>query len=563
MADQLLAGIPPVLDNNGDIVAGGSVTFYETGTTTLVDIFSDIAGTVPLTNPLTLDSAGRPAQQIFYVGSVAVKEVIKDAGGATLYTVDPSPRFSVTSAAASGITYSPIAANPNTDVQAAINFVSEAASVFPSITGNAGKAPFVNGGATTIEYINSLGYLCTATGTNIVALATGLDLNTITNGVSVGWLQEVTNTGAATVSIDNVVAAPLVLNDGSAIPAGKLIAGDYYAAAYDGTNWVLGNATGIDGTVIGALSPAAGAFVVLDAIGADSSTTGLTIENTAGEQLRQYFTDGTAGADFNIDYNGTGVSDIVITSAGAVTIPGFVGEKFSLGEIHRDTTAAGATAWSPASTAARLIIVELIGGGAGAGGAKSNVSGNVAVSGGGGAGARAVLAIDLSTHTAPFSYTIGAGGGGTGIGSNGNNGGDTTITISATTSTAGGGVGSLLNTEDSDPNGRSGGAGGANATLTAITGASVILDEYGEAGELGFGVPSVSVTGTGFGVGGRGGGAFDRANSITNNNNNGNNGSAGRNPGDGGGGASSTGTNASSNAGGDGADGSIVIYVYY
>ena len=323
------------------------------------------------------------------------------------------------------------------------------------------------------------------------------------------------------------------------------------------------NGGNIDGTVIGALSPAAGAFTVLDAIGADSSTTGFTIENTAGEQLRQYFTDGTAGADFNIDYNGTGVSDIVITSAGAVTIPGFVGEKFSLGEIHRDTTAAGATAWSPASTAARLIIVELIGGGAGAGGAKSNVSGNVAVSGGGGAGARAVLAIDLSTHTAPFSYTIGAGGGGTGIGSNGNNGGDTTITISATTSTAGGGVGSLLNTEDSDPNGRSGGAGGANATLTAITGASVILDEYGEAGELGFGVPSVSVTGTGFGVGGRGGGAFDRANSITNNNNNGNNGSAGRNPGDGGGGASSTGTNASSNAGGDGADGSIVIYVYY
>ena len=278
MADQLLAGLPPVLDFNGDVVAGGSVTFYETNTTTPVAIWSDIAATIPLANPLTLDSAGRPSNQIFYVGTVAVKEVIKDAGGATLYTVDPSPRFSVTAAAASGVTYAPIASNPSLNVQDAIDFVSTSSAVFPSIVGNAGKAPFVNGGATAVAYIDSLGYGCTATGTNTISLATGLALNTLADGVTVGWLQDVTNTGAATVEVDNVASAPLVLNNGSAVAAGKLIAGDYYSASYDGTNWVLGAATGIDGTVIGGTTPAAGTFASLTATTADIN--GGTIDGT-------------------------------------------------------------------------------------------------------------------------------------------------------------------------------------------------------------------------------------------------------------------------------------------
>ena len=283
MADQLLAGLPPVLDFNGDVVAGGSVTFYETNTTTPVAIWSDIAATIPLANPLTLDSAGRPSNQIFYVGTVAVKEVIKDAGGATLYTVDPSPRFSVTAAAASGVTYAPIASNPSLNVQDAIDFVSTSSAVFPSIVGNAGKAPFVNGGATAVAYIDSLGYGCTATGTNTISLATGLALNTLADGVTVGWLQDVTNTGAATVEVDNVASAPLVLNNGSAVAAGKLIAGDYYSASYDGTNWVLGAATGIDGTVIGATTPAAGSFTTADINGGtiDGTVIGGAVRSTA------------------------------------------------------------------------------------------------------------------------------------------------------------------------------------------------------------------------------------------------------------------------------------------
>ena len=328
MADQLLAGLPPVLDFNGDVVAGGTVTFYETNTTTPVAIWSDIAATIPLANPLTLDSAGRPSNQIFYVGTVAVKEVIKDAGGATLYTVDPSPRFSVTAAAASGVTYSPIASNPSLNVQDAIDFVSLASSVFPSIVGNAGKAPFVNGGATAISYIDSLGYLCTATGADTIVLATGLDLNTLTTGVIVGWIQATTNTGAATVEVDNVVAAPLVLDAGGAVAAGELTIGKYYSASYDGTNWVLiasggggieytrqtanytlsrdegviADTTGGTFTVTLPATPATGDYVVISD-GGDWSVTNLTVGRN-GSTI-----EGDA-ADMTMDVGGVSVTFI-------------------------------------------------------------------------------------------------------------------------------------------------------------------------------------------------------------------------------------------------------------
>ena len=268
MADQLLAGLPPVLDFNGDVVAGGSVTFYETGTTTPVAIFSDVAATIPLTNPLTLDSAGRPSSQIFYVGTVAVKEVIKDAGGATLYTVDPSPRFSITAAAASGVTYSPIANNPTTNVQAAIDYVSNlSVSTIPALAGSAGKALFVDGAATAFEFASVGGIYCTATGSDAIALTTGLSLSGKSAGDQLYWMQAATNVGAVTIAVDGGLTAPLVLNNGSAVPAGKLILGDFHAASYDGTNWVLNDSTGLDGTVIGGKSPAAGSFTTLGATG--------------------------------------------------------------------------------------------------------------------------------------------------------------------------------------------------------------------------------------------------------------------------------------------------------
>lgn len=71
-------------DNNGDPLASGNVYFYETGTTTEKTVYSDSNGNVALSNPVTLDSAGRAS--IWLDGYYKV--VVKDSNGATVYTTD-------------------------------------------------------------------------------------------------------------------------------------------------------------------------------------------------------------------------------------------------------------------------------------------------------------------------------------------------------------------------------------------------------------------------------------------------------------------------------------------
>jgi len=215
MADQLIAGIPPVLDANGDPVAGGSVTFYETGTTTLVPIYSDQAGTIALINPLPLDASGRTVQ-VFYTGAVAVRAVVKNAAGFEIDTVDPSPRFSVTASAASGVTFSPIGVNPATDVQAAIENVSSALAAFSD-------SPIATVGGGTA---------------NAISLASGKSLTSIPTGQRLAFFGALDNTAAMTVAVDGLPAVAIKAITGGATPAGYVRAGVLTEMFYDGTQWI-------------------------------------------------------------------------------------------------------------------------------------------------------------------------------------------------------------------------------------------------------------------------------------------------------------------------------------
>jgi len=73
-------------DDSGDPLSGGSITFYETGTTTEATTYSDEAETTANANPVVLDAAGRQPD-IFFTGSL--KAVLKDASGVTIETRDP------------------------------------------------------------------------------------------------------------------------------------------------------------------------------------------------------------------------------------------------------------------------------------------------------------------------------------------------------------------------------------------------------------------------------------------------------------------------------------------
>jgi hypothetical protein len=79
----------------GDIVAGGSVEFYDAGTTTPKTVHSDAALTTALGSVVYMDAGGALVSQqggstkvTVYVGTAPYKVVIKDSGGVTLETKD-------------------------------------------------------------------------------------------------------------------------------------------------------------------------------------------------------------------------------------------------------------------------------------------------------------------------------------------------------------------------------------------------------------------------------------------------------------------------------------------
>ena len=73
-------------DDAGDPLSSGTITFYESGTTTLKTTYSDINQTIPNTNPVVLTAAGRqPA--IFFSGTA--KAVLATSGGTQIVSADP------------------------------------------------------------------------------------------------------------------------------------------------------------------------------------------------------------------------------------------------------------------------------------------------------------------------------------------------------------------------------------------------------------------------------------------------------------------------------------------
>lgn len=71
MSERYTNPTPQYLDQNGDPVPGGLLNFFDTGTSTRKNTFSDAALTTANSNPVVLDSTGR-APDIFYSGTAKV-----------------------------------------------------------------------------------------------------------------------------------------------------------------------------------------------------------------------------------------------------------------------------------------------------------------------------------------------------------------------------------------------------------------------------------------------------------------------------------------------------------
>lgn len=76
-------------NNNGVILAGGSISTYIAGTNTPQPTYTTSAGNIAHTNPIILDSTGRvPTGEIWLVEGVVYKFVIKDASNVLIGTYD-------------------------------------------------------------------------------------------------------------------------------------------------------------------------------------------------------------------------------------------------------------------------------------------------------------------------------------------------------------------------------------------------------------------------------------------------------------------------------------------
>tara|TARA_R110001599_G_scaffold28968_6_gene99503 strand:+ start:4298 stop:5827 length:1530 start_codon:yes stop_codon:yes gene_type:complete len=78
--------IPQYTLSNGDIAAGGTLTFYESGTDTLLIIYADINESIPIANPITLGSRGE-VPNIFF--SSSARCVFNDSNDNQIFDVDP------------------------------------------------------------------------------------------------------------------------------------------------------------------------------------------------------------------------------------------------------------------------------------------------------------------------------------------------------------------------------------------------------------------------------------------------------------------------------------------
>lgn len=87
MANRFTFPVSRALDSNADSGNGFKLDFFQTGTSTRQDTFSDNALTSANANPVIADSAGRFGD--IFLQALDYKVILKDAADATIWTADP------------------------------------------------------------------------------------------------------------------------------------------------------------------------------------------------------------------------------------------------------------------------------------------------------------------------------------------------------------------------------------------------------------------------------------------------------------------------------------------
>jgi len=75
-------------DNNGVPLSGGLLYTYLSGTTTPQVTYTSASGSIANSNPIVLDSSGRPPNEIWLVGGVSYKFVLQNSSASQIWSMD-------------------------------------------------------------------------------------------------------------------------------------------------------------------------------------------------------------------------------------------------------------------------------------------------------------------------------------------------------------------------------------------------------------------------------------------------------------------------------------------
>lgn len=196
MSQQFFSPFPQFVDSTGAPYSGGTLTFYESGTSTPLDTYSDEAKTTANSNPLTLNSAGRPSSHIF-LQDQDYKAVLKDSSGTTVWTADPVR---------------------GTDFDYSAQVKVGSGSPTGSVAGTAASS----GVLPTFywDYTNEILYICTTTGTTSTAVWTAINASAATPSVPgpQGYLTLVSGTPVATSDQSAKTAVYYTPDTGNLVP---------------------------------------------------------------------------------------------------------------------------------------------------------------------------------------------------------------------------------------------------------------------------------------------------------------------------------------------------------
>ena len=144
-------------DNNGVPLSGGLLYTYLAGTSTPAATYTTAVGNVANSNPIVLDSAGRPSNEVWLSNSVAYKFVLQTSTATLIWTMDNL------SGLPSAGTQSTVTATQGQTVFIGLNYT----------TGNNSMKVFVNGSKQiiTTNYIE--------TNANTITFVSGLNVDDV------------------------------------------------------------------------------------------------------------------------------------------------------------------------------------------------------------------------------------------------------------------------------------------------------------------------------------------------------------------------------------------------